>query len=134
MPLTVEDRSEAGLAGHPDENLFGYPLRDDRILLTHDEDFLNDRKFPLDPNRNPGVIVLPGARGGDSILLNALRLALRFICDSRELYRGAKVWISATGVFTIRERDLETGRILSWKVRINRKRLEQWVDEEADAT
>src|SRR5208282_6101837 len=88
------DGREAGLVGHPDENWFAYALRDDRILLTHDEDFLNDRKFPFDSNRNPGVIVLPGACGGDSVLLRGLRMALHFICDSRELYRGAKVWIS----------------------------------------
>jgi|HubBroStandDraft_6_1064221.scaffolds.fasta_scaffold108875_1 hypothetical protein len=45
-------------------------------LLTHNVDFLDDRKFPPDRNRNPGAIVLPGASGGDSILIRAIGQAL----------------------------------------------------------
>ena len=44
----IIDVSEAALVGHPDENLFAYAQTHDRIILTHDEDFLNDRKYPLD--------------------------------------------------------------------------------------
>jgi hypothetical protein len=35
----VKDVSEVGLSGHPDENVFNFAYKDDRILLTHDEDF-----------------------------------------------------------------------------------------------
>jgi Domain of unknown function (DUF5615) len=106
----VLDASEAGLTGHPDENVFAYALKQDRILLTHDEDFLDDRKFPFDDNRNPGVIVLPSS-GGNSLLLRALGLALRDMCSARELFRGSKISISADRVVTIRQRNLETGAI-----------------------
>jgi predicted nuclease of predicted toxin-antitoxin system len=116
------------LAGHPDENVFAYALKDDRILLTHDADFLDDRKFPFDPNRNPGVIVLPGGSGGDSVLIKALILALRQICSARELFRGSKVAISPEGVITIRQRNLETGGIECTKYRSERHRLLQWED------
>jgi hypothetical protein len=124
----VFDVSEAGLVGHPDENVFAYALKHDRILLTHDADFLDDRKFPFDNNRNPGVIVLPGGSGGDSILIRALNLALGNICSARELFRGAKIAISPEGVITIRQRNLETGAIECTKYRKGRHRLEQWED------
>ncbi len=55
--LFVED---AHLANHSDEDIFAYAWRSDRIILTHDGDFLDDRRFPL--NRNPGVIILPEPR------------------------------------------------------------------------
>src|SRR5438132_438714 len=53
--------SEAGLRRHDDTDVFAYALRTDRVLLTHDPDFLDDRKYPQ--NRNPGLVVLPGGSG-----------------------------------------------------------------------
>jgi len=49
---------EVGVEGKSDEDVFAFGWRDDRINLTHDQDFLNDWRFPF--HRNPGVIVLPG--------------------------------------------------------------------------
>ena len=83
----VDDVWEAGLCGQPDENLFAFAQKQDRILLTHNVDFLDDRKFPPDPNRNPGVIVLPGASGGDSVLVRAIGEALSLVGYFREFYR-----------------------------------------------
>ncbi len=57
----VEFAQEIGLGGRSDEDLFGHAWKEGRVLLTHDHDFLDDRRFP--PHRNPGVIVLPGASG-----------------------------------------------------------------------
>jgi len=50
---------ELSLEGRSDEEVFARAWAEDRILLTHDTDFLDDRRFP--PHRNPGVVVLPGA-------------------------------------------------------------------------
>ena len=66
----VKDVSEVGLSGHSDEDVLAFAERDDRILLTHDEDFLDDRSFP--PHRNPGVIILPGGSGDEAALVQAL--------------------------------------------------------------
>ena len=63
--------SDVGLGGHSDEDIFACAWEEDRILLTHDQDFLDDRRFP--PHRNPGVIVLPGASGSAEGLGSALR-------------------------------------------------------------
>jgi len=32
-----------GISGHPDENILAFAKREDRVLLTHDPDFLDDR-------------------------------------------------------------------------------------------
>src|SRR5262249_41029059 len=44
--FTADHVSEVGLDGHSDEDVFAYGWREDRIILTHDTDFLNNRRFP----------------------------------------------------------------------------------------
>lgn len=48
---------DCGLSGKPDENVMAFAWRERRMLVTHDQDFLDDRRFP--PHRNPGVVTLP---------------------------------------------------------------------------
>jgi predicted nuclease of predicted toxin-antitoxin system len=52
---------EVGLLGRSDEDVLAYAQRDDRFLLTHDVEFLDDRRFP--PDHNPRILVLSGASG-----------------------------------------------------------------------
>ena len=60
--LNVKDLYEEGLEGRPDEDVpMAFAWDTQCVLLTHDRDFLDDRKFPA--NRNPGVIVLLGGSG-----------------------------------------------------------------------
>jgi predicted nuclease of predicted toxin-antitoxin system len=66
--------ADVNLAGHSDEDVLAFAHRDDRILLTHDADFLDDRRFP--PHRNPGVVVLPGGSGNERVLIRALGQAV----------------------------------------------------------
>jgi predicted nuclease of predicted toxin-antitoxin system len=47
---------ELELEGHPDETIFSRAWQEDRVLLTHDQDFLDDHRFP--PHRNPGLALL----------------------------------------------------------------------------
>ena len=51
---------EVGLVHHPDENVLAVAWRDNRILLTHDRDFLDDRRFPCHRTTSPEV--LPGLK------------------------------------------------------------------------
>jgi predicted nuclease of predicted toxin-antitoxin system len=44
----VTDVFELNIVGQPDENVFAAARKLNRILLTHDEDFLDDRRFPQD--------------------------------------------------------------------------------------
>jgi predicted nuclease of predicted toxin-antitoxin system len=91
---------EVGLVGHPDEDVLAYAWRDDRILLTHDRDFLDDHRFP--PHRNPGLIVLPGAAGSTQVLEMELARILITAGHYREAYCGYKIHIRADGTWAIR--------------------------------
>ncbi|PYK16622.1 MAG: hypothetical protein DME55_11825 [Verrucomicrobia bacterium] len=92
--------TDVGLGGKPDEDIFAFAWRDDRIILTHDEDFLDDRRFP--PHRNPGVIILPGAIGQTPGLLDAVSGVLRLVGPYRGAHRRAKIQITEEGIWTIK--------------------------------
>ncbi len=92
---------EVGLGGHSDEDVFGFAWREDRVILTHDEDFLDDLRFPF--HRNPGVVILPGASGGPGFI-EAVRVVLSTIGHFRGAYRGEKIVISSDQVWTVKGR------------------------------
>lgn len=52
---------DVGLVGHDDKTVFAYAWKTKRLILTHDMDYLDDKRFPF--HRNPWVIVLPVAEG-----------------------------------------------------------------------
>jgi predicted nuclease of predicted toxin-antitoxin system len=91
----VKDVYELGLAGHPDENVLAAAKADDRILLTHDRGFLDERRFPH--HRNPGVAILPGAQGNEGALLRALAQMLAVVGRARDLYRATRIIIRLGG-------------------------------------
>ena len=56
--------SDLGLVGKDDTMVFAAAWKQKRVILTHDRDFLDNRRFP--PHRNPGVVVfVVGASGED---------------------------------------------------------------------
>ena len=120
---------EMGLKGRSDEEVFARAWKEDRILLTHDTDFLDDRRFP--PHRNPGVIVLPGASGGDTPLLTALAGVVSFVAPFREGYRYTKVTVSDDAIWTFISRDPETGAMTRRRLRTlpRHRPIEEWVEE-----
>jgi hypothetical protein len=107
---------ELGLEGRSDEDVFARAWAEDRILLTHDTDFLDDRRFP--PHRNPGVVVLPGTQGADTPLLTALAGVVTFVAPFREGYRRTKVTVTADAVWTFIRRDPDTGAMEQRRLRI----------------
>ncbi len=114
----AKDVSEVELSGHSDEEVFAFAGRDDRILLTHDEGFLNDRAFP--PHRNPGIVILPGGSGDEAALVGALESTLRVVGRFRELYRHSKVAIAADGTITIIDRNHDTGAMTKTRYHFTR--------------
>jgi predicted nuclease of predicted toxin-antitoxin system len=124
----AQHATEVGLEGQPDENILGRAQRDDRILLTHDPDFLNDRVFP--PHRNPGVVVLPGAQGNRRAVLAALRDVLPVVGAFRELWRAAKIGITEDGTWTVTSFDHDLGCFTKTRYRFPKnQRAEYWLDE-----
>src|ERR1700722_17721456 len=54
--------SEYSLIGRSDEDVFAVGWNEKRVIVTHDPDFLDDRRFPA--HRNPGVLLVrPGSSG-----------------------------------------------------------------------
>lgn len=118
--------TELGLKGRGDEDLFAIAHRKDRVLVTCDRDFLNERRFP--PHRNPGVIVLHGGSGDVDGLVNGLLAVLPLVGNHRELFRGASIEVDARGVFTVTDRDYDTGARTSKRYRYTRHgNLEEWL-------
>lgn len=84
---------EIGLSGKPDSVIFQYAIKANRIILTHDTDFLDDDKFPI--NISPGIVVLPGSRGCfESTLLGLVYLCHTFK-DQHKLLSKSKITINS---------------------------------------
>jgi predicted nuclease of predicted toxin-antitoxin system len=129
--LNVVTASELRLEGHCDEDQLAAAKRDDRILLTHDADFLNDRRFPLD--RNPGVVVLPGGSGTTDELAGAIQILFTLIAPLRELWREKKIRISAGGYITVRRRNRDSGRYEETRYRMTKNGPALiWVDDDGN--
>jgi predicted nuclease of predicted toxin-antitoxin system len=83
---------ELGLTGHPDKNIWSAAYKDRRILLTHDDDFLDNRRFPL--KTSFGVIVLPHKAGEESLLVNKLGHVVSILSGGAGLIYQCKVVVS----------------------------------------
>jgi predicted nuclease of predicted toxin-antitoxin system len=110
--------TEVNLAGHSDEDVLAYAWREDRILLTQDHNFLDDRRFP--EHRNPGIIILPSEPVGSSKFAHSLLQALTIVGSFRKLYRGAKIVFTRDNELSITNRDRGTGAIRKERYRLGR--------------
>ena len=116
-----------GLSGHPDENVIAYAYREDRVLLTHDPDFLDDRKFP--PHRNPGVIILPQAATGRRALAIAVDDVVRIVGPSRHNWRSTKIVVARDRTWTVHTFERDVGQIITSRYRMRGRVAEVWIDE-----
>ena len=97
-----------GLKGHSDEDLYAYAWKHALLILTHDDDFLDDKRFPF--NRNPGVIVMPGASGEEKSLIKALSQVVSIIGPFYKAFKGMKANISEDGIWQIKRFNKEMGK------------------------
>jgi predicted nuclease of predicted toxin-antitoxin system len=98
---------DVGLSGRSDEEVLAFAWEEQRILLTHDFEFLDDHRFPF--QRNPGLVVLPGGIGNTLGLAEAINGVLALIGPYSEAYRGYKIHITEDGIWTIRRFNTEEG-------------------------
>ena len=82
---------DVGLRGHSEEDVFAAAWKGGRIVVTHDADFLDNRRFP--PHRNPGVILIRlGADGRDDQgLIRCLLKASLIAGDNASWFQGKKL-------------------------------------------
>ncbi len=106
---------ELGLVGRDDSDVVACAWREKRTLLTHDQHFLDDGRFP--EHRNPGIFVLPGGAGGEAVLIRALGQMLSLVGGFPDIYTQAKMRLSEDGTFLVTARDPNTGRMRTSRYR-----------------
>jgi predicted nuclease of predicted toxin-antitoxin system len=102
--LYVEDLD---LLDRSHEAVFAFARREQRILLTHHFDFLDDSRFPF--HRNPGLVILPPVTSSPLGFTDAINGVLGLIGPYSKACRGSKVRIAEDGVWTIRRFNTEEG-------------------------
>jgi hypothetical protein len=110
--------AELDLIGKDDTTVFSAAWSSDRVILTHDHDFLDDRRFPQ--NRNPGLVVLPGASGGAGPLEREVSRLLMIVAPYREPQRHTKILVGESGEWTIRRWVKYEGRHIVRRLRFDR--------------
>jgi len=124
----VKTAQEVGLTGHDDSDLMAFAQREDRLLLTHDRDYLSDRKFP--PARKGGVVILPGGAGDIRALVQALLDMLAIVAPYWNAYRGSKIVFNSDRTLSIRSRDSSSGAITTTRYRLRPHATpEMWTDD-----
>lgn len=117
--------ANVGLSGRDDEEVFSYAYREDRMLLTHDPDFLDNRRFP--PHRNPGVIVLPSAKINAIAFGTALGRMATIVGNSRDLWRQSKIRILDHEHWVVSTFERDVGQIVTNRFRFRRPRgIDMW--------
>jgi hypothetical protein len=93
--------AELGLLGKSDEDVFAAAWNEQRVIVTHDVDFLDNRRFP--PNRNPGIIRIgPGADGEDDEgLRKCLAIAMIIAGISTTWWTSVKLDFSSPEYFAL---------------------------------
>ncbi len=109
LGLNVRGVAEVGLSGHPDENVFAFARRENRILLTKDRGFLNERRYPL--RQTSGVVILPDAPIDGDVFLDALATAILIVRRFRKAYSQTKLVVNEDDTVVIICRNLDTGAI-----------------------
>jgi predicted nuclease of predicted toxin-antitoxin system len=78
------------------EDVYAAAVSQDRILITQDRAFLDDRRFPL--NRNPIIVVLPP--NNNDALVSALMTTLSLVVKGLNLCDGVKILVGEDGRLT----------------------------------
>jgi predicted nuclease of predicted toxin-antitoxin system len=118
--LNAVDVWQTGLSGRDDHIVFAFAWKHGRILLTHDEDFWDDRRFP--EHRNPGLVILPGANGDEADMISGLWWMMLLMDRNPDQWRKHKVRITRDGEVYIRSRDWRTGGMVTNRYRFTRRR------------
>ena len=118
---------DVGLTGKDDKAVFAWAWKHRRWILTHDEDFLDDRQFPF--HRTYGVIVLPGGQGEWQARREAIWDVLGILGYSANLFPGAKIVVAPGRVWTVREHLKSEGKHTKRRIRWEKNgRLSEWVE------
>jgi hypothetical protein len=100
---------EVGLRGHADEDVYAYAHKENRVILTHDDDFMDNRLFPF--WICSGVVVIPGASGDENALAKAVAGILAMFGNLGDFFNGTKISIASDGLWMVHSFDRSSGKI-----------------------
>lgn len=109
LGLNVKYVDDVGLRGCADEDIYAYARKDRRVILTHDDDFMNNRQFPI--TSSPGVVKIPGAAGDEAALVHAVSQLISMFGKLGDFFEKTKILISSEGVWTVFKYDYPSGKI-----------------------
>jgi len=126
--LQVLTAQDASLLGHPDENHAAFALKNGRVLLTCDRDYLDEHRFPL--IHCPAIVVCDFGSGSTKDMLKTFR-CLRSILSIPQFFDK---W---TKIDAKRESWMEYSRFLDGttaksRFRMYRGRLQEWMKDATD--
>lgn len=84
--INYEGARELGFSGRDDEHHYREALRRERVLVTHDDDFLNNSRYAL--HETEGVIVI---KRGQSLEAQAFAFE-RFLRQAWPAFRDEREW------------------------------------------
>ena len=120
---------DVGLLGRSDEEVLAFAWKEQRILLTHDFDFLDDSRFPF--NRNPGLVVLPRATDSRLGLADAIDGVLALIGPilrpiAAIRFALPKTVFGRSGVSTQRKASIKRFALNSARSRLTLRKKVRW--------
>lgn len=103
------------LANRPDDEVLAEAWRLDRVLITHDEDFLDVRRHPYETN--PGIVVVPGGSGNVGAHLNTIGNLLKLMQPWRGLWLQTYIHVLDNGIAVIKGVNATHGVIIEpWQL------------------
>jgi predicted nuclease of predicted toxin-antitoxin system len=91
--------ADAGVRVQNDDDLFTAAWKDNRVIVTHNQDFLDNGRFP--PTTNPGVIVIRAHNTSENGVARCLVKALRLSGDDAAWFRAKKLDFASDQALTI---------------------------------
>ena len=123
----VRDVNDLGISGRDDRVVFQAAREHGRMLITHDEDFLDNREFPF--RISPGIIVIPGGDGNYEAMARAVVTVVRYLAPYGEIWLGTKIEIhSESEAVNIKVTSFtqETGAIEVRRFRLRGGHVDEW--------
>jgi hypothetical protein len=99
-----------------DQAVFAAAWKLGRLLVTHDQDFLDDRHFPF--ARCAGLLVVPTYGSVSMVFANLLACACELVSKGGPLWFHTKIVAQRDFTVKVRSWDKSEGRITGWSYRI----------------
>lgn len=84
----IKDIKELSANGFSDENIFALAYKQNRVLLTHDTDFLDHTLFPF--YKNSGIFIFLGGTDKKTLAISTIDM-LRLFAPYWSIYQGSKI-------------------------------------------